>query len=132
VALTANPYDTGGLTPGFYINAQRGGASVVKPMPGLTTDQFIYQFDFPGQPIIFIAHSNLVPEGTTVLTSQQTHELGMALKAIHQHFEDIYGGGSYYAMDVEFKLNGEIGESPKLIIKQARPHSGWGLGVGGE
>ncbi len=40
----------------------------------MTTDQFVYQFDFPGQPIVFIAHSSLVPEGTTVLTNAQSHK----------------------------------------------------------
>ncbi|MFC1609433.1 PEP/pyruvate-binding domain-containing protein [Myxococcota bacterium] len=128
VALTNNPYDTSGLEPGFYVNVQRGEASVVKPMPGVTSDQFIYHFDFPGQPIVFIAHSNLVPEGCTVLTTRQTYDLGVALKAIHQHFLPIYGRDPtrWYAMDVEFKLDGDTCEEPKLFIKQARPHSGWG------
>lgn len=128
VALTNNPYDLSGLSPAFYVNVQRGGASVVKPMPGLTTDQFIYQFSFPGQPIVFVAHSNLVPPGTTVLTARQTHELGVALDAIHNYFLPIYGKDptKWYAMDVEFKFEGSLGESPRLVIKQARPHSGWG------
>lgn len=126
VALTANPYDTSGLEPGFYINVQRGEASVVKPMPGVTTDQFIYHYDFPGQPIVFIAHSNLVPEGCTVLTSKQTYQLGTALKAIHEHFYPVYGSSDWYAMDVEFKFDGMPGEEPRLWVKQARPHSGWG------
>jgi pyruvate,water dikinase len=128
VALTSNPYDTSGLEPGFYVNVQRGEASVVKPMAGVTTDQFIYHFDFPGQPIVFIAHSNLVPEGCTVLTSRQTYQLGLALKAIHEHFKGVYGTdpSAWYAMDVEFKFDGMPGEEPRLWIKQARPHSGWG------
>ena len=40
----------------------------------------------PGQPIIFISHSNLIPDGTTVLTRAQTYELGTALDLIHQRF----------------------------------------------
>ncbi len=126
VALTANPYDTSGLEPGFYINVQRGEASVVKPMPGVTTDQFIYHFDYSGQPIVFIAHSNLVPEGCTVLTGKQSYRLGVALDAIHKHFMGIYGSSDWYAMDVEFKFDGMPGEEPRLWVKQARPHSGWG------
>ena len=70
VAVTANPFDPSGLVPGLYINVQYGGgAEVVDPPPGVTSDEFIYQFTYPGQPIIFISHSNLVLDGTTVLTS---------------------------------------------------------------
>ena len=77
VAVTANPFDPSGLVPGFYINVQWGGdAEVVDPPPGVTSDEFIYQFTYPGQPIIFISHSNLILDGTTVLTPAQTYELG--------------------------------------------------------
>jgi hypothetical protein len=116
--------------PGFYVNVQHGDWSVVLPLSGISTDQFIYQFDLQGQPIEFIAHSNLIPPDTTVLTNAQTHELGIALKAIHQFFYPAYGpplgSNEWYAMDVEFKFDGMPGEEPRLWIKQARPHSGWG------
>ncbi len=129
VAITANPFDPSGLEPGFYINVQVGEESVVQPAAGITSDQFIYQFDFPGQPIIFIAHSNLVPRGKTVLTNAQTHTLGIALKEIHEFFQPVYGNSSWYAMDTEFKFDqpvaGNQGE-PVLFIKQARPYPGWG------
>jgi hypothetical protein len=127
VALTANPYDASGLQPGFYVNVQVGEESVVEPDPGVTTDQFIYHFDFPGQPTTFIAHSNLIAEGATVLANTQTYELGVALRAIHEFFTPVYGRDStaWYAMDVEFKFDGETGEEPALYIKQARPHPGW-------
>ena len=36
------------------------------------------------------------------------------------------GNQGWYAMDVEFKFDGEPGETPKLAIKQARPHPGRG------
>ncbi len=129
VALTANPYDVSGLEPGFYVNVQIGDASVVQPEPGVTTDQFIYHFDRPGQPIVFIGHSNLIPEGTTVLTTAQVHDLGVALSAIDDLFRPVYGTdpGAWYAMDVEFKFDGAPGEEPCLVVKQARPHPGWGL-----
>ena len=128
VALTANPYDTSGMEPGFYINVQFGEHSVVQPDPEITTDQFIYHFDYPGQPITYISHSSLIPEGTNVLTTLQTYELGKALKAIHEYFRPLYGPDStkWFAMDVEFKFNGDNGETPKLFVKQARPHPGWG------
>jgi hypothetical protein len=131
VALTANIFDTTGLEPGFYVNVQYGEASVVLPDPGVTTDSFIYYYDYPGQPIVFLSHSNLIPEGTTVLDNAQTYELGTALKEIHKFFLSLYGPQpgekKFYAMDVEFKFDGEPGETAKLSVKQARPHPGWGL-----
>jgi hypothetical protein len=127
VALTANPFDTSGLEPGFYVNVQAGEASVVQPDPGVTTDQFVYHFDQPGQPIVFIAHSNQVADGETVLTAAQTFELGEGLAAIREFFRATYGPPPddptrWYAMDVEFKFEAPAGETPALWIKQARPH----------
>jgi pyruvate,water dikinase len=127
VAVTANPFDRSGLEPGFYINVQQGGdAEVVKPPAGVTSDEFLYQFSYPGQPIIFLSHSSLIPAGTTVLTREQTLSLGTALDAIHKRFAPAFGveGGNkgWYAMDVEFKFDGDPGETPKLYVKQARPY----------
>jgi hypothetical protein len=131
VAVTANPFDPSGLVPGFYINVQwGGGAEVVDPPPGVTSDAFIYQFTYPGQPIIFISHSNLVLAGDTVLTTAQTYDLGKALDLIHKRFSSAFGplagNNGWYAMDVEFKFDDEDspGETPKLIVKQARPYPG--------
>lgn len=131
VALTANPYDPSGLQPGFYVNVQAGGdAEVVHPPPGITSDQLIYEFHQPGLPITYLSHSNLVRDGETVLTPAQVYELGKALDAIHNRFSPAYGpqagNTGWYAMDVEFKFDGEPGETPKLVIKQARPHPGRG------
>jgi pyruvate, water dikinase len=129
VALTANIFDQSGAEPGFYINVQEGEASVVKPEPGFTTDQLIYHFDFPGQPVVYIAHSNLVPAGERVLTNAELYELGTALDSIHTYFAGIYepDEDGWYAMDVEFKFD-DVGEfaEPVLWVKQARPHPGLG------
>ncbi len=121
VALTNNPYDTSGLDPAFYINVQAGEASVVQPDPGVTTDQIIYYYDRPGQPSVYVGHSSLVPEGEHVLTTEQQRELGDALDAIRNYFTEAYGTAEWWAMDVEFKFDGEPGESPQLFVKQARP-----------
>ena len=131
VALTANPYDTAGIEPGFYVNVQRGEASVVQPEPGTTTDQFIYHYDLPGQPTVYITNSSLTLPGESVLTAAQINELGRKLADIHNHFREAYGPADndptvWYAMDVEFKFDGEPGEEPALFVKQARPHPGWG------
>lgn len=130
VAVTANPFDVSGLEPGFYINAQVGGeAEVVHPPPGVSSDAFIYHYDFPGQPVVYISHSNLVEDGETVLTTSQIHDLGIALAAIHQHFAPAYrpaDPSQFYGLEVDFKFDGESGDEPALFIKQARPHPGMG------
>ena len=129
VALTNNLFDV--TQPAFYVNVQVGDTSVVKPPTGMTTDQFLYFFFYRNQPIIFFGHSNLVPEGETVLTPEETYTLGLALKEIHDHFAGMYQtGSSFYAMDVEFKFNTEPGEEEsRLWVKQARPHPGWAVGT---
>jgi pyruvate, water dikinase len=129
VAVTANPFDTAGLEPGFYVNAQRGGdAEVVHPPPGVTSDQFIVHYTMPGQPVVYISRSSLIGEGETVLTSLQINELSKALNAIHERFSPAYGPGSgnngWYGLEVDFKFDDEDSGSQQLLIKQARPHPG--------
>lgn len=133
VATTNNPFDVAGIEPAFYVNVQWGGeAEVVHPPPGVSSDSFLYFFDNPNQPITFIAHSNLIPDGETVLDAKQTYELGVALKAIHERFSAAYGpkagNTGWYAMDVEFKFDdmGQEDGKPHLYIKQARPYPGRG------
>lgn len=132
VAVTANPYDATGIDPAFYVNVQSGGdAEVVAPPPGVTSDQFLYYFSQPNQPITFLAHSNLIAPNTTVLTTTQTYQLGRALDAIHKRFSAAYGPAAgnfgWYAMDVEFKFDDELTPgTPTLYIKQARPYPGRG------
>ncbi|MDB5051939.1 MAG: hypothetical protein JWO30_5010 [Fibrobacteres bacterium] len=131
VASTANPFDESGLEPGFYVNTQIGGdEEVVAPTAGVTTDEFVYHYDMPGQPIVFIAHSSLVPKGTTVLTTAQTHMLGMALKEIQKYYQPLYGkdASKWWGMEVDFKLDQPMDDpngSPIILIKQARPYPGF-------
>jgi hypothetical protein len=132
VALTANPFDPSGLEPGLYVNVQFGGDfEVVHPPPGVTSDEFIYGNENPGQPITYLSHSNVLPEGQeTVLTPTQIRDLGKALVKIHQLFSPAYGPApgsrAWYAMDVEFKFDGDTPATAALSIKQARPHPGRG------
>lgn len=128
VAITANIYDVTGLEPGFYVNVQEGEESVVFPDAGVTTDQYIHYFYSPGQPIVYIAHSNLVDADETVLTNAESYDLGVALDAIHYYFFEVYGTkGGFYGMDVEFKFDDlDSGGTPTLHVKQARPYPGWG------
>lgn len=133
VAVTANPFDAAGVDPAFYVNVQYGGdIEVVAPPPGTQSDQFLYFFDSPNQPIQFLFRSNQIPAGKTVLSVPQTYELGVALKAIHKRFSAAYGPASgntgWYAMDVEFKFDDDADKTkaPTLYVKQARPYPGRG------
>ncbi len=127
VAITGNIFDQSGMEPAFFINVQAGGESVVLPDPGVFTDQLIYYFDQVGSPITFVGHSNLVPNGETVLTVDQTHDLGIALAAIRAYFAPVYGGSLFYAMDTEFKFDddGVPGGPWNLYMKQARKFPSW-------
>lgn len=129
VAVTANPFDASGLDPAFYVNVQFGGdAEVVHPPAGVTSDEFLYFFSEPNQPVTYLTHSSLVPEGTSVLTPRQIHDLGTAMAAIHRRFSAAYGPAAgndgWYAMDVEFKFDDDDapGQAPALFVKQARPY----------
>ena len=74
VAITANPLNS--VEPGFYINVQKGDASVVQPAAGDTTDEIVYGYGYAGYPATYLSESNLVPEGEHVLTRPQLRELG--------------------------------------------------------
>ena len=77
---------------------------------------------------MFLSHSNLILKGTTVLSPDQTLQLGMALAAIHKRFSPAYGPESgnsgFYGMDIEFKFDGPVEGPATLYIKQARPYPG--------
>lgn len=133
VAITANPFDATGVDPAFYVNVQDGGdIEVVAPPPGVSSDQFLYYFSQPNQPITYLTHSSIIPTGKTVLNTVQIHSLGVALDAIHKRFSPAYGpaagNNGWYAMDIEFKFDDEADptKDPTLYIKQARPYPGRG------
>lgn len=132
VALTANPFDPSGLEPALYVNVQFGGDfEVVHPPAGVTSDEFIYSFYMAGQPITYLSRSNVLPPGQeAVLTTSQIHDLGTALDTIRQLFSPAYGPAAgntgWYAMDVEFKFDGDSPDTAALSVKQARPHPGRG------
>jgi hypothetical protein len=133
VAVTSNPFDEAGLDPALYVNVQYGGdAEVVAPPAGVKSDEFLYYFSQPNQPVTFITHSNLIAPNTTVLTTTQTYQLGRALDAIHTYFSKAYGPASgntgWYAMDVEFKFDNSADPTKPatLWVKQARPYPGRG------
>lgn len=132
VALTANPFDSSGSQPAFYVNVQVGGDNeVVSPWPGTTSDEFVINYTEEGQPVTYLSRSSMVAPGETVLTRAQLDQLSVALEAIHRRFAPAYGPAAgnqgWYAMDVEFKFDAPYpGAEPTLVIKQARPHPGRG------
>ena len=63
-------------------------------MAGVRSDQFIYHFDFPGQPIVYLEHSSLIPMDRRCCPPSQVFSLGQALKKIHEFFKPAYGAGS--------------------------------------
>lgn len=124
VAITNNIFDTTGVEPAFYVNVQIGENEVVQPELGVLPDAYLHYFYYPGEPITYITHSNLIPPGQTVLNATQIHDLGVALDAIHKHFLPVYGNdGEWYGMDIEFKFDDkdDPGGPPTLFVKQARP-----------
>ncbi len=129
VAVTANPFDSSGLDPAFYVNVQFGGNfEVVAPPPGVQSDQLLYYFDQPNQPVSYLAHSSIIAAGTTVLDATQLHDLGLALAAIRTRFSAAYGpaagNNGWYGLEVDFKFDDEAapGQRPALYVKQARPY----------
>ena len=128
VAVTANPFDASGIDPAFYVNVQAGGTyEVVAPPPGVQSDQLLYYFGQPNQPVSYLAHSSIIQPGTTVLTPRQLYDLGTALEKIHAAFGAAYGpaagNNGFYGLEVDFKFDDELTPgTPTLYIKQARPY----------
>jgi phosphoenolpyruvate synthase/pyruvate phosphate dikinase len=128
VAITANPFDPSQLEPAFYINGQAGSSSVVLPDARVKSEELIYFYDNPGQPVTYLGRSNLIPDTSYVLSRDQVRRLGNALAEIHQFFLPLYGAdkNKFYGMDTEWKFdrppdnpNGPI----DLYMKQCRPFS---------
>jgi hypothetical protein len=106
-----------GATSGGSASGGAGGA--------VATDTFSFF-------VTYLAHSNIISAGSTVLSRTQIHSLGVALDAIHARFSPAYGPASgntgFYAMDCEFKFSDEVDptQPATLFVKQARPYPGRG------
>ena len=92
---------------------------VTNPEPGSIPENYIIaNLGFGSEyEIQYIRHSNLVPEGETVLSREQALELKDYMNIIHNHFKSLYGGNSSFAMEIEFKVTA----AGVFAIKQARP-----------
>ncbi|UTW67602.1 hypothetical protein KFE94_05695 [bacterium SCSIO 12643] len=124
VAITKNLYRYGYL--GFTVNAQLGNENVVQPSPGVICDQFICYPNtlhnmYDEHHTIEIITTSSLNNGELVMTPEEIYNLAYQLHVIKKHFfYTPYSGGEYalFAMDVEFKIDGE---NRTLYIKQARP-----------
>jgi hypothetical protein len=124
VAITNNPFDTSGLEPAFYVNAQVGNTDVVTPDRGALPEAYLQYFNSPGQPIVYTQRSTLVEPGGSVLDAEQAYRLGVALDAIHKYFFTAYGSqAGWYALEVDWKFDDKRAPGePSLFIKQVRPY----------
>ncbi|MGE0076709.1 MAG: PEP/pyruvate-binding domain-containing protein [Bacteroidales bacterium] len=123
VAITKNLYRPDNY--GFVVNAQLGNESVVKPEPGVISDQFIC---YPNNAnniytdkntVDIIAQSSL-NDYKLVMTEAEIQSLANQLELIKEYFiNHTFTSKSYldFGLDVEFKLEGKNRE---LYIKQVR------------
>ena len=124
VAITANPFDLRRIdSPAYYMNMAYGDPNhVVHLPPGVTTDQFVYYYNVPNNPILYIAHTNQpLPAGwKTVLTDQQIHEVGAGLTLINNTFRKVFTDSTGW-----FALELEVDFSPTDSIGNPGPDSLW-------
>ena len=119
VGVTKNPYIPGPGWDGHYVNVQVGENLITNPEPGSLPDEFTIA-DLSGSTsfeIQYIRHSNLIPEGETVMTRDQALRLRGYMATLHSRFRTLYRGDSSFAMEIEFKITA----AGDIIIKQARP-----------
>jgi hypothetical protein len=105
----------------YYVNAQIGEAAVTNPAPGVTSEEFVVRWTWPGHPITYSSASSLTPN--RVLSQAEVDQLIVYLRDIHDHFQPLVDpemSNRWFAVDIEFKL---IDADRRLIVKQARPYS---------
>lgn len=123
VAITKNLYRPNNY--GFVVNAQVGEESVVKPKPGVVSDQFIC---YPNNEnniykdkitIDIITYSSL-NNNKLVMTETEIQNLANKLELIKMHYNGVnFFSESYFnfGLDIEFKLEEK---NRDLYIKQVR------------
>ena len=106
----------------YTFNVQRGEAAVTNPAPGVTSDQFTYQWP-PRTPAIATKSFSSFNGAQPVLSPEEVVSTACAMRAIVNHFRPLLDPNqtdSYFTMDMEFKL---LTDEHALLIKQARPYS---------
>ena len=117
VAVTKNILFGAGLTGSntYYVNAQIGEELVTNPEGAALPEEILTSPD--GTEITYLRASNRVPENSKVLSRSKIRRLARDLHAIRIHFRKLYGAGTTFAMEIEFKVD----ENDAIVIKQARP-----------
>lgn len=104
----------------FTVNVQAGEASVTNPAPGVTADQLLYVLGATPR-VEYQARTSLQAE--PVMSAEELGRLACLGKAVHARFRELLDPERkmrWFAMDVEFKLEGV---ERRLVLKQARPYS---------
>ncbi|HMI93336.1 MAG TPA: PEP/pyruvate-binding domain-containing protein, partial [Polyangiales bacterium] len=104
----------------YYLNAQRGEASVTNPAPGVTTEELLFTFPPRTPTLEYLSSSSLGGDGP-VLPGKDAHGVACALASVQLHFRPLLDPGRenrLFAMQIEWKL--ERG-TRDVIVKQARP-----------
>ena len=127
VAITRNLFTR--FRPGYTVNVQIGEESITNPEGDSTPEQFLYYTYYTEGPRVELLARSSMTNGAPVLTDAQIDVLGRALAAIHERFMPWYGSHADYAMDVEFKFDGDGPTGGTLFIKQARPYLSGGCSL---
>ena len=125
VAVSFDP--TSGSSDLYYVNSQLGEDLVTNPEAHSVPEEMLLFARAGGSQML--ATSNLVEQGTILMTNAHRNRLGAYLKVIHDHFEGLYNPApdEPFAMEIEFKITSD----DVLAIKQARPWVFSGSSSGG-
>ena len=125
VAVSFDP--TSGSSDLYYVNSQLGEDLVTNPEAHSVPEEMLLYAGAGGAQIL--ATSNLVEQGTLLMTRAHRDRLGDYLEVIHDHFEGLYNPApdEPFAMEIEFKITSD----DVLAIKQARPWVFSGSSFGG-
>ncbi len=114
VGVTKDPlYQTQG---NYYLNSQLGEDLVTNPNVLSVPEEVLLAASGTGSTLM--RASNLVPEGTRLLSPTHLNQLRSYLTTILQNFRTRYQAtAASFAMEIEYKVTSQ----GQLVIKQARP-----------
>lgn len=109
---------------GMTANVQLGEASVVKPDPGVTCDEFYcHNFNALGDFTIDYRSTSSLNAGAPILSKTQIYTLFRLSAVLERKLNALWRKrkmtNKYYPLDMEFKY---LGDSKDLYIKQARAY----------
>ncbi len=108
----------------YYVNVQKGEASVTNPAPGVGTEQFLYRWGRLPR-VVWQSHSTFSPT-TSVLSLPETDLLMCRMSVIHNHFRALLDpdhANPFFTMEIEWKIAEDLAGRRTVAIKQARPYN---------